>query len=280
MQCLPELQVQPVSLLKTWKCQKRVLCKTPTLQLAQLRIIFRTGDRHAVFTLEPSVHSRQTGRATLAQIWPLAYVFVHFNLTVHTFKIPTVMSVLQRKRMTYRCIPGDTHTYNRLHVLYTFRCFGTVQSSKGSLRCRKDNALWILGGHLLQFEEKHIEQKLPVKPLGHRQVNVVTGQIGLNSTVSLLIKWEAFPNFNMVKHSSQLRQGSLTHRLSSNGSTCKTIFCFVQNKHQLVFFSIIVTLFNKSQTKLQQKKNENLAILNKKQLQMKRRKGTEFLGLE
>lgn len=56
-----------------------------------------------------------------------------------------------------------------------------------------------------------------MKPCGHWQVKVVTGYIGLNNTVSLLIKDEALPNFKTVKQSSKFKQGSRTHKLSSNG---------------------------------------------------------------
>ena len=60
---------------------------------------------------------------------------------------------------------------------------------------------------------------LPVNPNGQTQSKAFTGWIGRNNIEGDEINDDAFPNFRIDTHSSKLRQGSITHRLSSNGRT-------------------------------------------------------------
>lgn len=53
--------------------------------------------------------------------------------------------------------------------------------------------------------------------MGHRHANVLIGEIDRNRIDSEPEKSDALPNFNTERHSSKLRHGSRTQRLSSNG---------------------------------------------------------------
>ena len=63
-------------------------------------------------------------------------------------------------------------------------------------------------------------EELPVTPRGHLHSKELCGCNGRNSIVSEEITDEAFPNRRVETHSSKFKQGSLKHRLSSNGRTC------------------------------------------------------------
>ena len=62
-------------------------------------------------------------------------------------------------------------------------------------------------------------QIIPVNPTGHLHVIVLDMCSGRNMTESLPTTFEALPKRCSDTQCSKLRQGSLMHRLSSNGST-------------------------------------------------------------